>query len=118
MFVNDAEEATAFGSEIIRGSKLTFKVTVNEGYELTSFLVNEEEKIGELAENIYTVNAVSDNMTICAVFSKIPTWRVTCNVTGNGSVTISDDESNVYASGSEIPKQHICQTNFLPRRKL
>ena len=25
MFVNDAEEATAFGSEIIRGSKLTFK---------------------------------------------------------------------------------------------
>jgi hypothetical protein len=33
MFVNDAEEATAFGSEIIRGSKLTFKVTVNEGYE-------------------------------------------------------------------------------------
>ena len=114
MFVNDAEEATAFGSEIIRGSKLTFKVTVNEGYELTSFLVNEEEKIDELAENIYTVDAISDNMTICAVFSKIPTWRVTCNVTGNGSVTISDDESNVYASGSEILNNTFVKLTFIP----
>lgn len=114
MFVNDAEEATAFGSEIIRGSKLTFKVTVNEGYELTSFLVNEEEKIDELAENIYTVDAVSDNMTICAVFSKIPTWRVTCNITGNGSVTISDDESNVYASGSEILNNTFVKLTFIP----
>lgn len=114
MFVNDAEEATAFGSEIIRGSKLTFKVTVNEGYELTSFLVNEEEKIDELAENIYTVNAISDNMTICAVFSKIPTWRVSCNITGNGSVTISDDESNVYASGSEILNNTFVKLTFIP----
>ena len=114
MFVNDAEEATAFGSEIIRGSKLTFKVTVNEGYELTSFLVNEEEKIDELAENIYTVNTISDNMTICAVFSKIPTWRVTCNITGNGSVTISDDESNVYASGSEILNNTFVKLTFIP----
>ena len=114
MFVNDAEEATAFGSEIIRGSKLTFKVTVNEGYELTSFLVNEEEKIDELAENIYIVDAISDNMTICAVFSKIPTWRVTCNITGNGSVTISDDESNVYASGSEILNNTFVKLTFIP----
>ena len=76
--------------------------------------MNEEEKIDELAENIYTVDAISDNMTICAVFSKIPTWRVTCNVTGNGSVTISDDESNVYASGSEILNNTFVKLTFIP----
>ena len=53
-------------------------------------------------------------MTICAVFSKIPTWRVTCNVTGNGSVTISDDESNVYASGSEILNNTFVKLTFIP----
>ena len=53
-------------------------------------------------------------MTICAVFSKIPTWRVTCNITGNGSVTISDDESNVYASGSEILNNTFVKLTFIP----
>ena len=48
------------------------------------------------------------------LFSKIPTWRVTCNVTGNGSVTISDDESNVYASGSEILNNTFVKLTFIP----
>ena len=53
-------------------------------------------------------------MTICAVFSKIPTWRVTSNITGYGSVTISDDESNVYASGSEILNNTFVKLTFIP----
>lgn len=114
MFVDDAEEATAFGSEIMLGSKVTLKATADEGYELTSFLIDDEEMISELVENTYTIEALDGDVTVAAVFTKLPTWRVTCIVEGQGSVAITDEENHVYASGSEIIDNTVLKLVFTP----
>lgn len=114
MFVDDATEATAFGTEIALGSKVTLKVTVDEGYELTSFLIDGEEKMDELVDNAYTIDALNDNVTVAAVFTKIPTWQITCIVEGQGSVAITDDENNVYTSGSAILNNTVMKLVFTP----
>ena len=115
MFVNDATEATAFG-EVTLGSKVTLKATPDEGYELTSLLINGEEKIEEVADNTYTIASLDDNMTVEATFSeKVLYWQITCMVEGNGTVTIYDEEGTQYPSGySQIPSNVDMRLEFEP----
>ena len=114
MFVNDATEATSFDSEITMGSKVTLKITPAEGYELTSLLINDEEKISEVTDNTYTIASLGDNTTVEAVFS-VQTWQVTCIVEGEGTVTITDEEGTVYPSGyDQIPSTATLKLVFTP----
>ena len=115
MFVNDATEATAFG-EVTLGSKVTLKATPDEGYELTSLLINGEEKIEEVADNTYTIASLDDNMTVEATFSeKVLYWQITCMVEGNGTVTIYDEEGTQYPSGyNQIPSNVDMRLEFEP----
>lgn len=113
MFIDDAAEASEFGS-VMPGSKVTLKVTADEGYRLASLLINNEEKKDALVDNAYTIEAIDGDVTVAATFEEIPYWQVTCMVMGEGTVTITDDESNVYASGSEIIENTFVKLVFNP----
>ena len=116
MFVNDATEATAFGSEITMGSKVTLKITPAEGYELTSLLINGKEKIDEVTDNTYTIASLDGNTTVEATFAEqILYWQVTCIVEGDGTVDITDEEDTVYPSGyDQIPSNVNLKLVFKP----
>ncbi len=116
MFVNDATEATAFGSEITMGSKVTLKITPAEGYELTSLLINGKEKIDEVTDNTYTIASLDGNTTVEATFAEqILYWQVTCIVEGDGTVDITDEEGTVYPSGyDQIPSNVNLKLVFKP----
>lgn len=116
MFVNDATEATAFGSEITMGSKVTLKITPTEGYELTSLLINGEEKIDEVTDNTYTIASLDGNTTVEATFAEqILYWQVTCISEGEGTVDITDEEGTVYSSGyDQIPSNVNLKLVFKP----
>ena len=115
MFIDDATEATAFG-EVTLGSKVTLKATPDEGYELTSLLINGEEKIDEVSDNTYTIASLDDDVTVEAAFSeKVLYWQITCMVEGNGTVTIYDEEGTQYPSGySQIPSNVAMRLEFEP----
>ena len=115
MFIDDATEATAFG-EVTLGSKVTLKATPDEGYELTSLLINGEEKIDEVSDNTYTIASLDDDVTVEAAFSeKVLYWQITCMVEGNGTVTIYDEEGTQYPSGySQIPSNVDMRLEFEP----
>lgn len=56
---------------------------------------------------------VSEALDIQAEFS--PLWKVTCNITGEGSVKIEDEDGNVYESGvSSIPDGSMITLTFTP----
>lgn len=103
-------------TQIEEGTTLTITATPDEGYELTSLLINGEEKIDEVADNTYTIASLDDDVTVEAAFSeKVLYWQITCMVEGNGTVTIYDEEDTQYPSGySQIPSNVDMRLEFEP----
>lgn len=103
-------------TQIEEGTTLTITATPDEGYELTSLLINGEEKIDEVADNTYTIASLDDDVTVEAAFSeKVLYWQITCMVEGNGTVTIYDEEDTQYPSGySQIPSNVAMRLEFEP----
>lgn len=103
-------------TQIEEGTTLTITATPNSGYELTSLLINGEEKIDEVSDNTYTIASLDDDVTVEAAFSeKVLYWQITCMVEGNGTVTIYDEEGTQYPSGySQIPSNVAMRLEFEP----
>lgn len=103
-------------TQIEEGTTLTITATPDEGYELTSLLINGEEKIDEVADNTYTIASLDGDVTVEAAFSeKVLYWQITCMVEGNGTVTIYDEEGTQYPSGySQIPSNVAMRLEFEP----
>lgn len=103
-------------TQIEEGTTLTITATPDEGYELTSLLINGEEKIDEVADNTYTIASLDDDVTVEAAFSeKVLYWQITCMVEGNGTVTIYDEEGTQYPSDySQIPSNVAMRLEFEP----
>lgn len=103
-------------TQIEEGTTLTITATPDEGYELTSLLINGEEKIDEVADNTYTIASLDGDVTVEAAFSeKVLYWQITCMVEGNGTVTIYDEEGTQYPSGySQIPSNVDMRLEFEP----
>ncbi len=103
-------------TQIEEGTTLTITATPNSGYELTSLLINGEEKIDEVSDNTYTIASLDDDVTVEAAFSeKVLYWQITCMVEGNGTVTIYDEEGTQYPSGySQIPSNVDMRLEFEP----
>ena len=103
-------------TQIEEGTTLTITATPDEGYELTSLLINGEEKIDEVSDNTYTIASLDDDVTVEAAFSeKVLYWQITCMVEGNGTVTIYDEEGTQYPSGySQIPSNVDMRLEFEP----
>lgn len=103
-------------TQIEEGTTLTITATPDEGYELTSLLINGEEKIDEVSDNTYTIASLDGDVTVEAAFSeKVLYWQITCMVEGNGTVTIYDEEGTQYPSGySQIPSNVDMRLEFEP----
>lgn len=103
-------------TQIEEGTTLTITATPDEGYELTSLLINGEEKIDEVSDNTYTIASLDGDVTVEAAFSeKVLYWQITCMVEGNGTVTIYDEEGTQYPSGySQIPSNVAMRLEFEP----
>lgn len=52
------------------GSVIVLTVVPEENYELTSLLINNEEKVSEVLDNTLTLPALSENLTVVAAFGK------------------------------------------------
>ena len=58
------------GEKFETGSDIVLTVSANANYELSSLLVNNEEKAGEVVGNTLTLQALSEDLTVVATFSK------------------------------------------------
>ena len=58
------------GEKFETGSDIVLTVSANANYELSSLLVNNEEKAGEVVGNTLTLPALSEDLTVVATFSK------------------------------------------------
>ena len=70
------------------GSSATLSFTPNTGYRLASVIVNNTDVTSQVSNNKYTLNNISQNMTVVVTFEVIPvtTYSFSIKATGNGSV--------------------------------
>lgn len=81
-----------YGTEVTITAKPTGKAA------LSKFTINGIDKLNEIKETLemnVTVNAALD---IKAEFA--PLWKVTCNITGEGTVKIEDEKGNIHENGA------------------
>ena len=97
-------------NQIEEGTVLTITAIPAKGYQLKSIRINGVEIKG----NTFIIEKES---TITVEFTQDTTAKrsITCNITGNGTVKITDDENNVYENGiaSNLDETKITLT-FIP----
>lgn len=72
------------------GESVTFTIAVDPDRTLTSFLVNSVEHLGEIADNQYTVNNVTSDITVVATFASTKEF-ITIGSLGVGTYACSQD---------------------------
>ncbi len=95
-------------------TELTITVKPAGQASLTTFTINGIDKLDEI-KNTLTMNiTVTEKLDIRAEFF-IPNRAITCNITGNGSVQITDDKNNIYENGvASIPNGANIILTFIP----
>ena len=86
--------------EFDRGSDVVLTVLANEHYELSSLLVNGDEKKESLESGKLTLSNVQENITVSAVFTKIK-YSVTFTSTGVGQLVLKNGSSSL-SSGALV----------------
>ena len=86
--------------EFDRGSNVILTVSSEEHYELSSLLVNGEEKKESLESGKLTLSDVQENITVSAVFTK-KKYTVTFTSTGDGQLELKNGGSTL-SSGSLV----------------
>lgn len=86
--------------EFDRGSNVILTVSPEEHYELSSLLVNGEEKKESLESGKLTLSDVQENITVSAVFTK-KKYTVTFTSTGDGQLELKNGGSTL-SSGSLV----------------
>lgn len=98
---------------VVSGTVLTIIAKPADNAVLSAFTINGVDKLSEINETMEMSVTVSEALDIQAEFS--PLWKVTCNITGEGSVKIEDEDGNVYESGvSSIPDGSMITLTFTP----
>ena len=97
-------------NQIEEGTVLTITVIPDKGYQLKSVKVNGTEIKGNTfileKESIITVEFMQDATA---------RRSITCNITGNGTVQITDDENNAYENGvASILDETKITLTFIP----
>ncbi len=90
--ITPSGEVSVFG-----GTDAEFTITPNEGFQISSVLVDGTEAIGSLAGNVYTFHNVVANHTIVATF-EVLSHTITATAGANGTITPSGAVS--VANGS------------------
>lgn len=86
--------------EFDRGSDVVLTVLANEHYELSSLLVNGDEKKESLESGKLTLSNVQENITVSAVFTK-KKYSVTFTSTGDGQLVLKNGSSSL-SSGALV----------------
>ena len=86
--------------EFDRGSDVVLTVLPEEHYELSSLLVNGEEKKESLESGELTLSDVQENITVSAVFAK-KKYTVTFTSTGDGQLVLKNGSSSL-SSGALV----------------
>lgn len=98
---------------VASGTVLTIIAKPADNAVLSAFTINGVDKLSEIKETMEMNVTVSEALDIKAEFS--PVWKVTCNITGEGSVKIEDKDGNVYESGvSSIFDGSMITLTFTP----
>ncbi|WP_455497358.1 InlB B-repeat-containing protein, partial [Coprobacter sp.] len=82
------------------GSEIILTIVPETGYELTSLLINTEEKKDEVSDGMLTLPLQSENLTVVAAFAK-QQFSVTFDQPANGTITVMAGETPV-SSGSTV----------------
>lgn len=82
------------GSQVVAGTNVTFTITPNEGYQIDTFTVNDEDITAEISNNTYT-HTVESDIDVQVTFKKATyTITVDSSITG-GTITPSVTSANV-----------------------
>lgn len=82
------------------GSEIILTIVPETGYELTSLLINTEEKKDEVSDGMLTLPLQSENLTVVAAFAK-QQFAVTFDQPANGTITVMAGDTPV-SSGSTV----------------
>lgn len=69
------------------GKDLIVTISPEEGYELTSLTINDEERVNEVVSNQITISKVETDLTIKAIYKK-KSFAITASVSEGGQLTI------------------------------
>jgi len=80
----------SFSTYVKRGNDTIITVVPNEGYELKSMTVNDEETISEVKDSILSISNILTDIDAVATFKKL-TFKIMTTVGDGGSLVASSD---------------------------
>lgn len=92
--VSSANGKLESGSNVRSGSKITISVTPNDGYQIESVTINEENQ--QLSDGSFTSERIVESAVNIIVVAKKKTYAL--NVTGQDNATVTIDGKEINAS--------------------
>lgn len=86
--------------EFTNGSSMVITLIPDEGHEISTFIVNEEDKKADITDNKYTIENCNENLNINVKYD-IKKYAVNYASDENGSITIHSGKS-VVGNGTEV----------------
>ena len=82
-----------------KGDPVTFTITPNQGYKIASATLNGNNITSGIINNIYSVQAVNEDLTLAVTFAVIPQYEMSATYNIGGKVFIND---SILVSGNNI----------------
>ena len=80
----------SYSAYVKRGNDTIVTVTPNEGYELKSMTVNDEEKFSDVKDGVLTISNILTDIDVVATFKKL-TFKITTTASEGGTVVPSSE---------------------------
>lgn len=77
-------------AQILTGENVELVITADEGYELKTLYVDGSEVTADVVEGVYTINAISKNISVSATFEVKEEPTVAGDVNEDGSINAAD----------------------------
>ena len=105
---------------VVHGTTLALSLSANSGHQIATLSVNGKDVTSEINGGIYTINEVTSNMSVVAVFEPIPiiTYALSIQSTAGGTVSynginVSDGEQTFNVSeGTNVTLDIAPDTGF------
>ncbi len=87
-------------SRLEAGENISFTITPDNGFGISTFTVDEVDAMNMLVDNVYVIENISSNHTISVTFEEIPVFTISASNGENGTITPSG-EISVSENGSQ-----------------
>lgn len=110
---NEGGSVAASSSSVKKGAPVTFTITSNQGYSLTSATLNGIDVLSGISNNNYTITSVNENISFTVNFSPIPQYNLSATYGLGGKVTAND---SAIISNNKISfiKNSLVTLHFIP----